>query len=379
MKFSTTAITTAVLSSIYYFPLIVGAVSITTTTVDADATTTAAVTTPSSSNNNNGGIRLLQSCDCPCGTFSIGGSGRRRRTASTTAAAATTTTTQQQQQQLDHVDDAAPTDKTGFVEEEERRPLFAGRALQDCDCEMICGSSSTTVDGATGDVVDDSSVATAGQVAEDTSTTSEEQEVCATIADVVCDAVNDKHFSTLCSLVSSNPDIAAILSSSTTNFTVFAPTNDAFDAVASTVSSLTTDQVVDVLLYHVVAGQKVFSSDLECGGEVEMAVGQNTVTQCGGDDIFQVGTGNVLAPKVISPDVDVCNGVIHVVNNVILPSTPSEEEPAEMVDGTPSPGEVMLTLTAAPSPSKYIRFGVYYILCFLVVAASSTFVSRITK
>ena len=358
MKFSPAAITTAVvLSSIYYLPLIVGAAAAAASTT-ADADTTVTVTTPSSSNN---GIRLLQSCDCPCGTFSIGGSGRRRTSATITTASATT---QQQQQQQNHVEDAPgaayyDASKTGFVEDEELRPLFAGRALQDCDCEMICGSSSITVDDPTaGEVVDDSA-ATPGQVAEDTSTAGEEQqqeEACATIADVVCDVVNDKHFSTLCSLVSSNPDIAAILSSTTTDFTVFAPTNDAFDAIASTVSSLTTEQVVDVLLYHVVAGQKVFSSDLECGGEVEMAVGQNTVTQCGGDDIFQVGTGNVLAPKVISPDVDVCNGVIHVVNNAILPSTLSEEEPNEMVDDTPSPGEVMLTLTAAPSPSKYISF-----------------------
>ena len=44
-------------------------------------------------------------------------------------------------------------------------------------------------------------------------------------------------------------------------FTVFAPTNDAFDAISSVVAGLTTDQLTQLLQYHVVNGQAK-SSDL---------------------------------------------------------------------------------------------------------------------
>merc|ERR1712018_535722 len=56
--------------------------------------------------------------------------------------------------------------------------------------------------------------------------------------------------------------------------TLFAPIDDAFEAISSILPTLTVDQVKSVLLYHVVAGEAVFSDDLEDGQFIEMANGE---------------------------------------------------------------------------------------------------------
>jgi Fasciclin domain len=104
--------------------------------------------------------------------------------------------------------------------------------------------------------------------------------------------------------------------------TVFAPTNDAFEAIGvETLASLSLEEVTFILQYHAVEGE-VLSTDLVCESEVEMANGVVTETQCLEDgSIFQVGTGNTedSRPLIVEVDIDACNGVVHVVDNVILP------------------------------------------------------------
>lgn len=52
-----------------------------------------------------------------------------------------------------------------------------------------------------------------------------------------------------------------------------------------------------------------------------MTNGKYTRTICRGDHIFQKGSGNTKddKPEIIGIDVEACNGVIHVVDEVILP------------------------------------------------------------
>jgi Fasciclin domain len=151
-------------------------------------------------------------------------------------------------------------------------------------------------------------------------------------------------FGTLCSLVV-NADLAGVLSSTDSDFTVFAPTNAAFEAISAVVPTLTPEQVKDILLFHVIAGKEVFAANLTCGGHVEMANGGVTVTLCQDGHFFQTGAGNTLAPKIITADIDVCNGVIHVIDNVILPtlSTSAMVEPTSLPTLTPT------ALTAVPT------------------------------
>mgnify|MGYP001041148580 CR=1 FL=1 len=100
-------------------------------------------------------------------------------------------------------------------------------------------------------------------------------------------------------------------------FTVFAPTNDAFAVLpAGTVENLlkpeNKDQLVDILTYHVVAGNYPASSLVGARG---------TVTTVQGGTLHVNGTDGVKVDKanVVMPDVMASNGVIHVIDRVLLP------------------------------------------------------------
>ena len=99
-------------------------------------------------------------------------------------------------------------------------------------------------------------------------------------------------------------------------FTVFAPTDAAFAALPEgTVETLllpeNKDQLIAILTYHVVPG-KVMSTDLSEGMTAATVQGANvTITLDGGPKI----NGAVIS----APDVAASNGVIHVIDSVILP------------------------------------------------------------
>lgn len=99
-------------------------------------------------------------------------------------------------------------------------------------------------------------------------------------------------------------------------FTVFAPTDDAFAALpAGTVEDLlkpeNKDKLVAVLTYHVVPG-KVMSTDLSEGLKAATAQGAEvTITLEGG--------AKVNGANITTADIEATNGVIHVIDAVILP------------------------------------------------------------
>jgi uncharacterized surface protein with fasciclin (FAS1) repeats len=98
-------------------------------------------------------------------------------------------------------------------------------------------------------------------------------------------------------------------------YTVFAPTEAAFAAL----SSVPTGQaLVDVLTYHVVAAT-VGSGDLSDGQVVTTVEGSTFTVNISGDDVsITDGAGSTV--NVILTDVAASNGVIHVIDGVILPS-----------------------------------------------------------
>ncbi len=135
-------------------------------------------------------------------------------------------------------------------------------------------------------------------------------------ADIVDTAVAAGSFTTLVELVQA-ADLVETLKGPGP-FTVFAPTDEAFAALpAETVATLTQpenkDQLVAVLTYHVVPGA-VMSDDL-----VGKAMSVATV-QGGTVDIDATGDGvTVDGVNVVQADVAADNGVIHVIDAVILP------------------------------------------------------------
>jgi uncharacterized surface protein with fasciclin (FAS1) repeats len=100
-------------------------------------------------------------------------------------------------------------------------------------------------------------------------------------------------------------------------FTVFAPTDDAFAALPEgTVANLllpeNKDQLIAILTYHVVAG-KVMSTDLSDGMTAATVQGSDvTITTEGGVKVNEA--------NVTTADIEASNGVIHVIDAVILPA-----------------------------------------------------------
>lgn len=101
-------------------------------------------------------------------------------------------------------------------------------------------------------------------------------------------------------------------------FTVFAPTDEAFAALPEgTVEELlkpeNKDQLAAILTYHVVPG-KVMSTDLT--DDMEAATVQGDTVMIDLDDGVKVDAANVTAA-----DIEASNGVIHVIDAVIMPNS----------------------------------------------------------
>ena len=105
-------------------------------------------------------------------------------------------------------------------------------------------------------------------------------------------------------------------------FTVFAPTDDAFAALATALGATAEDllalpELTDILLYHV-AGAAAFSTDLLDGQMVTTLNGADATVsiECDGS-IF------INDAQVIVADIEADNGVVHVIDAVLTPPTPS--------------------------------------------------------
>ena len=127
-------------------------------------------------------------------------------------------------------------------------------------------------------------------------------------------ASGNKDFSTLVAAVVA-AGLAETLSGSGP-FTVFAPTNEAFAKLpAGTVQELikpeNKEKLAAILTYHVVAG-KALSSDLYDGQLIKTVNGQE-VTVSIGDNV------KVNGAVVTTADLEASNGVIHVIDSVIMP------------------------------------------------------------
>lgn len=149
------------------------------------------------------------------------------------------------------------------------------------------------------------------------------------IPSVVTFAVADPNFSTLVdALTTLTPatDFASILSTQNGTdpapFTVFAPTNDAFAALPAIPAE---DVLTQILLHHVIGGANVRSGDLTPEGDTvaQTLEGDNMTISLPGSsgNIADVTDGADNADiGIIAVDVQAGNGVIHVLNKVMIPT-----------------------------------------------------------
>lgn len=136
--------------------------------------------------------------------------------------------------------------------------------------------------------------------------------------DVVGHAVANSNFTSLVGALGAADAGLVDLLQTDGPFTVFAPLNSAFAAIQSTVDGLTAEQLAKVLTYHVVAGANVRSTDLSDGQEVTSANSSEkfTINIDGSVTITDASGGT---STVVLTDVQGTNGVIHVLDSVIIP------------------------------------------------------------
>ena len=130
------------------------------------------------------------------------------------------------------------------------------------------------------------------------------------IADTV---MNNAQFSTLLTALQAAGLVDTLKSG---QYTVFAPTNAAFNKLPSDVlSGVLNDPelLTSVLLYHVVPG-KVNAKQVMSLKSVKTAQGGTLSVQMMGSKVMINGA------NVIQADVPACNGVIHVIDTVLLPA-----------------------------------------------------------
>jgi uncharacterized surface protein with fasciclin (FAS1) repeats len=138
---------------------------------------------------------------------------------------------------------------------------------------------------------------------------------------IVQNAVNSKDHTTLVAAVKAAGLVDTLEGAGP--FTVFAPTNAAFGKLPKgTVENLVKPEnkatLTKILTYHVVPG-KLEASDLTDGKKLTTVEGDTlTVRNKGGQISIVDGKGDV--SRVTIPDVNQSNGVIHVVNTVLMPS-----------------------------------------------------------
>jgi len=183
------------------------------------------------------------------------------------------------------------------------------------------------------------------------------------VPEVVC---SDERLETLCTAVSALPDLADTLAREDVVYTIFAPTDEGFANLPDgALDSLVADPAAleNLILLHTIVGfTPICAEDLRCANIMYMANGQNSKTACSfaddgapqGDDatgepgeeptaIFQKGRGNGSSkgnmPKIIAPDQRAKNGVLHIVDNVILQQDTLPTPPPAECKGGKSCGE----------------------------------------
>jgi|GEM_PF-221446 len=161
---------------------------------------------------------------------------------------------------------------------------------------------------------------------------------------VVDAAVAAGNFTTLVAALQAT-SLDAVLDDPDGSFTVFAPTDAAFALLGSdTITALLadTDTLSDILLYHVVSGAEVDSTTAVsiAGTTVEMANGDSVGLSLGSDGLL------VNMSLVTTADITTDNGIIHVLDAVLMPPADRGEPSANIVETAIAAGS-FTTLVAA--------------------------------
>lgn len=205
----------------------------------------------------------------------------------------------------------------------------------------------------TGDVFVNQAQVTAADIASDNGIVHVLDAVVLPIETVV-DVALDNGFSSLATAVVT-AELLPALTDPLAEYTVFAPTNEAFDNLATALGTdiaglLALENLSTVLLHHVVSGT-VLSTDLVAG----------TVPTLSGLDVEVDLTNGVMinSSNVTLADVTADNGVVHVVDRVIMPyPLGNNEVESSVIDVYPNPATDFMQLTGASGQGSVTLFDI---------------------
>lgn len=165
-----------------------------------------------------------------------------------------------------------------------------------------------------------------GMIHADEHKTSEDRSEAVAVAkkDIVTIAADSEDFTTLVAAIKAAGLVDTLMGDGP--FTVFAPTNKAFEAlpegmVIELMKPENKEKLVRILSYHVVP-QKLLSENAATM-PLKTAEGSEATMTLDGDTVMIDGA------KVIEADVEASNGVIHVIDKVLLPSPKEDSEEKE--------------------------------------------------
>ena len=145
------------------------------------------------------------------------------------------------------------------------------------------------------------------------------------LPDVTTFATADPTFSSLAAALTEADLVGALQGDGP--FTVFAPTDDAFQALLdsnddwSALTDIPAETLTDVLTYHVISGQNVASGDLTDGQTVTTMQGEDlTINLAADSDNVSVTDVNSNTANVVAANVQATNGIIHAIDMVLLPT-----------------------------------------------------------
>ncbi len=103
--------------------------------------------------------------------------------------------------------------------------------------------------------------------------------------------------------------------STTKDVTIFAPDNEAFQVLGPAISSMTSDQIAEIMDYHTV-DQIVYSTGLTNNTKLLSAQGENITILHAGNNVY------INSAQLLQDDILIANGVIHIIDNVLNPQGP---------------------------------------------------------
>ena len=141
-------------------------------------------------------------------------------------------------------------------------------------------------------------------------------------------------------------------------FTVFAPTNDAFSLLGSVLTRLLKPEykteLDELLTYHVVAG-KVTAEQLQNGEKITTIEGAKLTVSCktGKGSTTCTSDVEINGIEVLVPDNEASNGVVHIINGVLIPRAPPGP-PGPPPPPAPGPKNIVQLAESVPSLSTLV-------------------------